>query len=177
MDWGHEERDYAAGHGDRAPRLSPGRWQGMVEHVKQIAQLAWREYGIRAVVHPHAGGYIEFADEIDQIVEDIPCETAGLCLGTGHLYYAGMDPETWLRRHAGRIDYVHFKDTRRGCSRPGPTCTTASPRRWTRATGATRRRCRPSATPTSTPGWKGCAGWRTACARPSRARCGWRCKV
>lgn len=110
MDWGHEERDYAAGHGDRAPRLSPERWQGMVEHIKQIAQLAWREYGIRAVIHPHAGGYIEFADEIDQIVEDISYETAGLCLDTGHLYYAGMDPETWLRRHAGRIDYVHFKD-------------------------------------------------------------------
>lgn len=110
MDWGHEERDYAAGHGDRAPRLSRERWQGMVEHIEQIAQLAWREYGIRAVIHPHAGGYIEFADEIDQIVEDIPYETAGLCLDTGHLYYAGMDPETWLRRHAGRIDYVHFKD-------------------------------------------------------------------
>ena len=62
------------------------------------------------MIHPHAGGYIEFADEIDRIVADIPANTAGLCLDTGHLYYSGMDPEAWLRRHAARVDYVHFKD-------------------------------------------------------------------
>lgn len=110
MDWGHEERDYAAGHSDQAPRLSPEQWATMVGHIRQIAEVASREYGIRTVIHPHAGGYIEFADEIDQIMRDIPHETAGLCLDTGHTYYSGMDPETWLRKYADRIDYVHFKD-------------------------------------------------------------------
>jgi inosose dehydratase len=110
MDWGHEERDYAAGHADRAPRLSPESWATMVDHVRQIAELSWREYGIRTVIHPHAGGYIEFADEIEQILRDIPQEVAGLCLDTGHCYYAGMDPVATLLRHADRLDYVHFKD-------------------------------------------------------------------
>lgn len=110
MDWGHEERDYAAGHADRAPRLPPGSWAAMVDHVRQIAELSWREYGIRTVIHPHAGGYIEFADEIEQILRDIPHEVAGLCLDTGHCYYAGMDPVATLLRHADRLDYVHFKD-------------------------------------------------------------------
>lgn len=110
MDWGHEERDYAAGHADRAPRLPPGSWAAMVDHVRQIAELSWREYGIRTVIHPHAGGYIEFADEIEQILRDIPHEVAGLCLDTGHAYYAGMDPVATLLRHADRLDYVHFKD-------------------------------------------------------------------
>jgi inosose dehydratase len=72
--------------------------------------LSWKDYGIRTVIHPHAGGYIEFADEIDQIMADIPHEVAGLCIDTGHSYYAGMDPATWLRKYAHRIDYVHFKD-------------------------------------------------------------------
>src|SRR5690606_24986173 len=67
-------------------------------------------YGVRAVIHPHAGGYIEFEDEIEQLVADIPAEVAGLCLDTGHLYYSKMDPVSWLRRYAGRIDYLHFKD-------------------------------------------------------------------
>lgn len=110
MDWGHEERDYAAGHADRAPRLSPGSWATLVDHVRQIAELSWREYGIRTVIHPHAGGYIEFADEIEQILRDIPHKVAGLCLDTGHAYYAGMDPVATLLRHADRLDYVHFKD-------------------------------------------------------------------
>ena len=110
MDWGHDERDYAAGHGDRAPRLSPEAWSTMVGHIRQIAELSWREYGIRTVIHPHAGGYIEFADEVEQILRDIPHEIAGLCLDTGHTYYSGMDPVEWLRKHADRLDYVHFKD-------------------------------------------------------------------
>jgi len=110
MDWGHEARDYAAGHSNRAPRLSAERWAGMVDHIRSIAAVARDEFGLRAVIHPHAGGHIEFGDEIDRIVADVPAELAGLCLDTGHLHYAGLDPVTWLRRHADRLDYVHFKD-------------------------------------------------------------------
>lgn len=110
MDWGHEERDYAAGHSDRAPRLAPAQWQAMMDHIRQIAELAWQEYRVRAVIHPHAGGYIEFADELARLTQDIPYQTAGLCLDTGHLYYAGMDPVATLRQYAAHIDYLHFKD-------------------------------------------------------------------
>jgi len=110
MDWGHDERDYAAGHSDRAPRLAPEQWRTMVNHIRAIAELSWKTYGIRTVIHPHAGGYIEFADEIDQIMTDIPHEVAGLCIDTGHSYYAGMAPSIWLHKYAHRIDYVHFKD-------------------------------------------------------------------
>ncbi|MGM0216101.1 sugar phosphate isomerase/epimerase family protein [Enterococcus sp. AZ109] len=109
MDWGHDERDYAAGHSDRAPRLSAEQWDQMMAHIKGICQKA-KEYGVRAVIHPHAGGYIEFADEIEAIVRDVPYELAGLCLDTGHLYYSGMDPSEWLKKYADRLDYVHFKD-------------------------------------------------------------------
>lgn len=110
IDWGHEERDYAAGHSERAPRLAPEQWQRMMRHIRAIAELAWNEFGVRAVVHPHAGGYIEFADELAQLVRDIPYAVAGLCLDTGHLYYSGMDPVDSLRQYADRLDYLHFKD-------------------------------------------------------------------
>lgn len=110
IDWGHDERDYAAGHSDRAPRLDDARWNAMMTHIRALAALAWDTYGIRAVIHPHAGGYIEFADELARLVDDIPHEVAGLCLDTGHLYYAGMDPLASLRTYAQRLDYLHFKD-------------------------------------------------------------------
>jgi inosose dehydratase len=110
IDWGHDERDYAAGHSDRAPRLDDARWNAMITYIRALAALAWDTYGIRAVVHPHAGGYIEFADELARLVDDIPHEVAGLCLDTGHLYYAGMDPLASLRTYAQRLDYLHFKD-------------------------------------------------------------------
>ena len=110
MDWGHDERDYAAGHSDRAPRLDADAWAGMVANIRAVAALARDRHGVRAVIHPHAGGYIEFRDELERIAKDVPPDLAGLCLDTGHLDYAGMDPAETLRIHADRLDYVHFKD-------------------------------------------------------------------
>ncbi|MFK3779327.1 sugar phosphate isomerase/epimerase family protein [Agrobacterium sp. NPDC089420] len=110
MDWGHDERDYAAGHSDRAPRLDKNAWREMIDNIRAIATLARDTYGVRAAIHPHAGGYIEFADELQQIVEDIPADLAGLCLDTGHMAYSGMDPVATLRRYWDRVDYIHFKD-------------------------------------------------------------------
>ena len=110
MDWGHEERDYAAGHPERASRLNPEAWDGMVANIRAIAKLARERYGVRAVIHPHAGGYIEFEDELVRVAEDVPGEVAGLCLDTGHMEYSGMDPIATLRRYADRTDYIHFKD-------------------------------------------------------------------
>uniref|UniRef100_UPI000F073BAF TIM barrel protein n=2 Tax=Pseudomonas TaxID=286 RepID=UPI000F073BAF len=109
IDWGHEVRDYAAGHSNQAPRLNATEWSAMMAHICKIADIANR-YGVRAVIHPHAGGYIEFADELAQVVQDIDPDVAGLCLDTGHLYYAGMDPAATLRQYASRLDYLHFKD-------------------------------------------------------------------
>ncbi|MFD1388947.1 TIM barrel protein [Oceanobacillus oncorhynchi subsp. oncorhynchi] len=110
IDWGHDERDYAAGHPEQAQRLSDEAWDNMISHITQIANKAAQEYGVRAVVHPHAGGYIEFSDEILKLMEDIPYEVAGLCLDTGHLLYSKMDPIEWLEKLYHRVDYIHFKD-------------------------------------------------------------------
>jgi inosose dehydratase len=110
MDWGHDERDFAAGHSDRAPRLPDADWAGMIANMKAIAEAARDEFGVRAVIHPHAGGYIEFADEIERIAKGIPAELAGFCIDTGHSYYSGMDPLEVLDRYWDRIDYIHFKD-------------------------------------------------------------------
>ena len=110
MDWGHDERDYAAGHPDRAPRLGVDAWNGIIANIRAIADLARDRYGVRAVLHPHAGGYLEFEDELDRVAEEIPDEVAGLCLDTGHMDYSGMDPIQIIRRYADRTDYIHFKD-------------------------------------------------------------------
>ncbi len=110
MDWGHDERDYAAGHSDRAPRLAPEAWADMIDNIRAISERARDLYGVRAVIHPHAGGYIEFADEIARVAADVPAETAGFCLDTGHAYYSGMDPVETLATYWDRLDYIHFKD-------------------------------------------------------------------
>ena len=110
IDFGHSERARYAGNSNKAPRMNSHDWDRMMQHIKEISRLAWQEYGVRPVIHPHAGGYIEFADEIEQLVQAIPYDIAGLCFDTGHLYYSGMDPIVWLTKYLDRIDYIHFKD-------------------------------------------------------------------
>lgn len=110
MDFGDEGRDHDAGHSDRARRLTDREWAGMVDNIRAISQLARDRYGVRATIHPHAGGFIEFEDEIARITTDIAPDIAGLCLDTGHCWYAGMDPVEMLRKYTARLDYIHFKD-------------------------------------------------------------------
>lgn len=102
-------RSQFAGLSDLAPRLEKIKWSVMMDTIRQISDIA-REFDIRAVVHPHAGGYIEYEDEVDAMLVELTHDEVGLCLDTGHLYYAGMDPAKSLKQYADRLDYVHFKD-------------------------------------------------------------------
>ena len=104
----NQVRNIHSGLSDLAKRLSGSDWKRMMTHINEIASVA-AGYGIRAVLHPHAGGYIEFADEIDMAVQDMS-DHISLCLDTGHLYYSGMNPSAWLEKYADILDYVHFKD-------------------------------------------------------------------
>lgn len=110
IDFGNPERAKYAGRSEKAPRLSADDWQRMMQHITLLSEIARQEYGVRPVIHPHAGGCIEFADELAQLVSDIPHQVAGSCLDTDHLYYAGMDPVASLEQYWDRIDYLHFKD-------------------------------------------------------------------
>lgn len=97
-----------AGRPDAAPRMDEGRWEAMLDMIGALAAVA-RRHGVHPVVHPHVGGYIEFEDEIERLVADADID---LCLDTGHLAYARMDPAAMIARHAGRLAHVHFKDIR-----------------------------------------------------------------
>lgn len=102
-------RSKTAGLYDEAKRLDQTAWDYMMQNIRAICKKA-KSYGIRPVLHPHAGGYIEFEDEIDKAAQDLDDDTIGFCLDTGHLYYSQMDPIELLDRYYARLDYLHFKD-------------------------------------------------------------------
>ena len=102
-------RAATAGRGDAAVRLDAGGRRAMIATIRRTAETA-AAAGVRAVVHPHAGGHIEFADEIEQLLDDLPADEAGLCLDTGHALYAGMRPESLVRDHRERLEHLHIKD-------------------------------------------------------------------
>src|ERR1700742_2517407 len=89
---------------DAAPRLGEPAWRGLVDRLRRAAARAAAR-GVRAVVHPHAGGYVEFADEIERLLADVDADELGLCLDTGHALYSGADPVALIRRHAARLEH------------------------------------------------------------------------
>ena len=104
-------RAATAGREHAAPRLDGPAWEQMVATIRRLAETA-DAAGVRAVVHHHAGGYVEFADEIDRLLADLPLDEAGLCLDTGHALYAGIAPERLVRDYADRLEHLHVKDLR-----------------------------------------------------------------
>jgi len=98
-----------AGRGSLAQRMDSNARYRYVERITRIGDIAG-EYGLRAVFHQHAGTNVEFIDEVEFLFESVDHECVGMCLDTGHLAYAGIDPVEAIRQFAGRIDHVHFKD-------------------------------------------------------------------
>jgi len=100
------KRAATAGDAAAAERLPATAWAGAMVTLEAIASSA-RRLGIRPVLHPHAGSYVEFADEIETAMCDT---TLDLCIDTGHLLYAGLDPADIIDRYAERVAHVHLKD-------------------------------------------------------------------
>jgi inosose dehydratase len=103
-------RGKTAGRSAAAVRLDREEWAKMMQRIAEIARVAREDYGVTSYLHPHAGGYIEFQDEIDRAMNDLPADLVGLCIDTGHTAYAGMDPATLIRRYASRVGHMHFKN-------------------------------------------------------------------
>jgi inosose dehydratase len=102
------ERAATAGRSQAARRLDRGRWSVLVGGLRRAAAVA-DAHGLRAVVHPHAGGFLEFDDEIERLLQDSDLD---LCVDTGHAAYAGIAAERLIERCGERLGHVHLKDLR-----------------------------------------------------------------
>jgi inosose dehydratase len=100
------ERAATAGRSAHAARLSGNAWRTLVDGLENAAAIA-TEHGLRPAVHPHAGSYIEFEDEVERLLDDTKLD---LCFDTGHAAYAGVAPAEALRTYGARVAHVHLKD-------------------------------------------------------------------
>jgi inosose dehydratase len=96
-----------------AARLSDARRDAMAEAI-DAASAAVASCGATPLLHPHAGTYVEFADEIEALAP-----ACALCVDTGHLAYAGIDPAAFVAGTSRTIGCVHLKDLDRAGLRPG----------------------------------------------------------
>lgn len=103
------ERIAVAGRARHADSLDDTGWRIMSDGLNRLAtMLAQRE--MHAVFHPHVGTYVETAGEIERLCAMTDPAVLKLCPDTGHLAYAGADPEDVFSAHRDRIGHVHLKD-------------------------------------------------------------------
>jgi inosose dehydratase len=99
-----DARARTVGRPELAPRLRGPDRGALLQALARLADVA-REWGLGLAVHPHAGSYVEFSDEIAAVAEVAP-----LCLDTGHLALAGLDPAAVAAEYADRTALLHLKD-------------------------------------------------------------------
>ncbi len=103
-------RAATAGRGAEAERLAGGDRDAFLGRLRSAAKMGTEEFGLDVTIHAHAAGYVEFEDEVEQVMDAIDPSLLGICLDTGHSVYAGTDPTAFYRRHGKRVRYLHFKD-------------------------------------------------------------------
>jgi inosose dehydratase len=91
---------------------SGAQWREAVATVEAVAKTLRDELRMSVVVHHHAGTFVETPAEIDRLLALTDKELVGLLLDTGHCVYGGGDPLDVLKRHRGRVRYIHAKDAR-----------------------------------------------------------------
>lgn len=98
-----------AGRAGEAEQMGRAEWANFADRIRRVASLG-TDHGLTASIHAHAAGFLDFEPELERLLGEIDETLLKICLDTGHHSYAGYDPVPFLRRHAGRISYVHFKD-------------------------------------------------------------------
>ncbi len=97
--------------GPDKPVYTPLQWETVARGYNEMGRLA-REAGMTLCCHHHMGTGVQTVEEIDRFLELTDPELVFLLFDSGHLTFAGVDPEPVLQKHIGRIRHVHLKDVR-----------------------------------------------------------------
>ncbi|MGD1887346.1 MAG: TIM barrel protein [Cohaesibacteraceae bacterium] len=99
-----------AGRADAAEQMDQAEWSAYRDRIAQVAKMGTEEYGLTVGIHAHAAGFMDFEPELERLLNEVDESILKICFDTGHHSYAGFDPVAFMKRHIGRISYVHFKD-------------------------------------------------------------------
>ena len=108
------ERTLNAGRVTAGMGLSDAEWEVFAEGTEKVARAVKEETGLRLVFHHHCAGYVETPEEVDKLFSLTDPNLVGLCLDTGHYLFGGGDPLAFLKKNAGRVWHMHFKDCHPG---------------------------------------------------------------
>lgn len=98
-----------AGRAAEAEQMDAVEWAAFRDRIAEAARIGV-DHGLTVGIHAHAGGFVDFEPELERLLNEVSEDTLKICFDTGHHSYAGFDPVAFMKRHMGRISYMHFKD-------------------------------------------------------------------
>ncbi|MCK0142018.1 TIM barrel protein [Aliiroseovarius sp. F20344] len=99
-----------AGRAGEAEQMDKAEWVAYRDRIAESARIGTEEYGLTVGIHAHAAGFMDFEPELERLLNEVDESLLKICFDTGHHSYAGFDPVAFMKRHVGRISYMHFKD-------------------------------------------------------------------
>jgi inosose dehydratase len=99
-----------AGRAAEAEQMDAAEWGAFRDRIEAVARIGAEVYGLTVSIHAHAAGFIDFEPELERLLDEVDESLLKICFDTGHHSYAGFDPVAFMKRHMGRISYMHFKD-------------------------------------------------------------------
>ncbi|MCC7369423.1 MAG: TIM barrel protein [Chloroflexi bacterium] len=110
--------------GRRGPNgTSDDDMKALADGLNQLGKNT-ADLGVKLSPHPHIWGPVERPEEINRLMELTDPRYVSLLPDTAHLNLGGGDPLALMTEHYGRVDAIHWKDTRakyRGFTGPTPT--------------------------------------------------------
>ena len=99
--------------------MNDEEWDLLTEGLNKLGQIA-KEKGMVLTFHHHMGTVVQTEEEIDRFMASVDPELVFLLFDSGHLSFAGIDPEKILRKYVNRVRHVHLKDLRKNVVEQSP---------------------------------------------------------
>ena len=90
-------------------RMNEDEWRIFLNRLEDLARYM-NDQGMSLSYHPHIGTVIETQEEMDKLMNET--QEVNLLYDTGHIYYAGGDPQQVFMDYFSRINHIHTKDVR-----------------------------------------------------------------
>ncbi len=98
---------------DTPVELTAAEWSVLLFGLRRATELA-EARGVTVALHQHWGMAVQRPEDVERILER---SSVGLCLDTGHLALAGIDPVEVAEAAGDRVRHVHLKDLDGGLAR------------------------------------------------------------
>ncbi len=92
--------------------MNDEEWDLLTNGLNKLGKIA-KDKGMALTFHHHMGTVVQTEEEIDRFMDSVDPDLVYLLFDSGHLSFAGIDPEKVLKKYADRVRHVHLKDLRR----------------------------------------------------------------